>query len=177
MADKPVKVALIGFGTVGTGVARMLLENSEHIYHKTGLRLQLAHVVDTDLQTPRPVNLPPGVLHGDLEAVLADKQTTIAVELIGGTSAAAEIAQKLLAAGKDLVTANKALLAEKGAEIFAAARQADTHIPVILMTGFGYDPNHSIVRANREGLAAVLYKPFKVDQLIGEMRSALTAST
>ncbi len=60
-----------------------------------------------------------------------------------------------------------------GYEIFATARDLDSEIPVILMTGFGYDPNHSIVRANREGLNAVLYKPFKVDQLIGEIRRAL----
>lgn len=79
--------------------------------------------------------------------------------------------------GYDLVVSDIKLPHANGYEIFATARQADKQIPVILMTGFGYDPNHSIVRANREGLAAVLYKPFKVDQLIGEIRSALTASS
>ncbi|MCH7526398.1 MAG: hypothetical protein IID39_03080 [Planctomycetes bacterium] len=60
--------------------------------------------------------------------------------------------------------------------MFAAAKDANAETPVILMTGFGYDPNHSIVRARREGLAAVLFKPFKVDQLLGEVRTALRAS-
>lgn len=60
-----------------------------------------------------------------------------------------------------------------GYEVFAAARKASFRIPVILMTGFGYDPNHSIVRASQEGLQAVLFKPFRVDQLISEVRKAL----
>ena len=64
-----------------------------------------------------------------------------------------------------------------GYEVFAAAKDRDPHRPVILMTGFGYDPNHSIIRARQEGLTAVLFKPFKVDQLLGEIRSALKAAT
>jgi DNA-binding NtrC family response regulator len=60
-----------------------------------------------------------------------------------------------------------------GYEVFAAAKEANPDTPVILTTGFGYDPNHAIVRARREGLAAVLFKPFKVDQLLNEIRAAL----
>jgi CheY-like chemotaxis protein len=63
-----------------------------------------------------------------------------------------------------------------GYEVFAAARKKYQTIPVILMTGFGYDPNHSIVRASQEGLQAVLFKPFKVEQLLAEVRKALNAS-
>ncbi len=63
-----------------------------------------------------------------------------------------------------------------GYEVFSASKDADPERPVILMTGFGYDPNHSIVRARREGLAAVLFKPFKVDQLLGEIRNALRSA-
>ncbi len=73
----------------------------------------------------------------------------------------------------DLVISDIKMPFASGYEIFAAARDADQSTPVILMTGFGYDPGHSIVRANREGLSAVLYKPFKVDQLLGEIRKAL----
>lgn len=62
-----------------------------------------------------------------------------------------------------------------GYEVFAAARQKSATVPVILMTGFGYDPNHSIVRASQEGLHAVLFKPFKVNQLLAEVRKALQA--
>ncbi len=61
-----------------------------------------------------------------------------------------------------------------GYDVFAAARRRCTQVPVILMTGFGYDPNHSIVRASQEGLQAVLFKPFKVDQLLTEIRKALS---
>jgi len=60
-----------------------------------------------------------------------------------------------------------------GYDVFAAARRCSSHTPVILMTGFGYDPNHSIVRASHEGLQAVLFKPFKVNQLLAEIRKAL----
>jgi DNA-binding NtrC family response regulator len=60
-----------------------------------------------------------------------------------------------------------------GYEVFAATKEANPETPVILTTGFGYDPNHAIIRARREGLSAVLFKPFKVDQLLGEIRMAL----
>ncbi|MCK5270364.1 MAG: response regulator [Sedimentisphaerales bacterium] len=76
----------------------------------------------------------------------------------------------------DLVISDIKLPYADGYEIFATARSLSKSIPVILMTGFGYDPNHSIVRANREGLSAVLYKPFKVEQLMKEIRRALKES-
>ncbi len=91
------------------------------------------------------------------------------------TAGDARQAQSLIAQRTyDLVVSDIKLPFGSGYEIFAAARQKDQGLPVILMTGFGYDPNHSIVRANREGLSAVLYKPFKVEQLMVEVRSALT---
>ncbi|MCC7291822.1 MAG: response regulator [Phycisphaerales bacterium] len=77
----------------------------------------------------------------------------------------------------DLVLSDIRLPGKNGYEIFAAARAANAHTPVILMTGFGYDPNHAIVRANHEGLNAVLFKPFKVDQLLSEIRTALKGAT
>lgn len=123
MKTKKVKIAIIGFGVVGSGVVRILQKNAEEITHKTGLQLELAHVVDMDLTRPRPVTLPEGMLHNDLEKVLSDDKVSIAVELVGGTEIAAEIQKKLLTAGKDVVTANKALLAERGEEIFETARQ------------------------------------------------------
>ena len=123
MSDKTVKIAVIGFGTVGSGVARILLEGGDRIYQKTDVRLELAHVVDLDVETPRPVTLSPGLLHSDLDRVLADEEVSVAVELIGGTTIAGEVVKKLLASGKDVVTANKALLAERGEEIYETARQ------------------------------------------------------
>ena len=75
----------------------------------------------------------------------------------------------------DLVITDIKMPHKNGYEIFAAARKIGHQPPVILMTGFGYDPNHSIVRASREGLSAVLFKPFKVDQLMSEVRGAVEA--
>jgi CheY-like chemotaxis protein/GAF domain-containing protein len=77
----------------------------------------------------------------------------------------------------DLVVSDIKLPFATGYEVFAAARKKNKHVPVILMTGFGYDPNHSIVRANREGLSAILYKPFKIDQLMTEIRQAICSGT
>lgn len=73
----------------------------------------------------------------------------------------------------DLVLSDIKMPLKSGYEVFAAAKAANPDTPVILTTGFGYDPNHCIVRARREGLSAVLFKPFKVDQLLLEIRSAL----
>jgi CheY-like chemotaxis protein len=73
----------------------------------------------------------------------------------------------------DLVLSDIKMPDKTGYDVFAAARRTNQTVPVILMTGFGYDPNHSIVRASQEGLQAVLFKPFKVDQLLTEVRKAL----
>lgn len=76
----------------------------------------------------------------------------------------------------DLVLTDIKMPHKSGYEVFAAAKEANADTPVILTTGFGYDPNHSIVRARREGLAAILFKPFKVDQLLNEIRGALKSA-
>lgn len=75
----------------------------------------------------------------------------------------------------DLVISDIKMPDKSGYDVFAAAHKCCSTMPVILMTGFGYDPNHSIVRASQEGLAAVLFKPFKVDQMLAEVRKALAA--
>lgn len=74
----------------------------------------------------------------------------------------------------DLVISDIKMPYRNGYEIYAAAQRMQSETPVLLMTGFGYDPNHSIVRASQEGLSAVLFKPFKVDQFLDEVRKALT---
>jgi CheY-like chemotaxis protein/putative methionine-R-sulfoxide reductase with GAF domain/PAS domain-containing protein len=76
----------------------------------------------------------------------------------------------------DLVLSDIKMPGKNGYEIFAATKEANAATPVILITGFGYDPNHAIVRARREGLSAVLFKPFKVDQLLSEIRTALKSA-
>lgn len=90
---------------------------------------------------------------------------------IDGAAAIKLIAQESF----DLVLSDIKMPLKDGYDVFAAAKDANPATPVILTTGFGYDPNHSIVRARREGLAAVLFKPFKVDQLLSEIRAALAS--
>jgi len=123
MAEKQVRVGLVGFGTVGCGVAKLILEQADSIAAKTGVRLQLACVVDIDTKSPRPVKLPEGLLASDINKLLNDQSIQIGVELVGGTTAAKQIQLKMLAAGKDVVTANKALLAEHGNELYRAAHK------------------------------------------------------
>ncbi len=120
---KPATVGIIGFGTVGSGVAKLLLERGGSIRRKTGLDIRLKTICDLDITTPRGLDIPPGVLTTDLNRILDDDEISVAVELIGGIVAAKDVMLKLLAAGKDVVTANKALLAECGPELFAAAHE------------------------------------------------------
>lgn len=123
MNERIVKVGLVGFGTVGSGVAKIILEDGDTIAAKTGVRLKLACVVDADTKRKRPVNLPAGLLTNDLNKFLSDDSISIGIELVGGTGIAKQIQLKMLHAGKDVVTANKALLAEHGGELFAAAQK------------------------------------------------------
>jgi homoserine dehydrogenase len=123
MSEKEVKIGLVGFGTIGAGVAKLILEDGDSIAEKTGLRLKLACVVDVDTKSARPVKLPKGILTSDLDKLLKDDSIKIGIELVGGTKAAKQIQLKMLRAGKDVVTANKALLAEHGNELYKVARE------------------------------------------------------
>jgi two-component system, sensor histidine kinase SagS len=87
----------------------------------------------------------------------------------------AEAVQLVESQDFDLVLSDIKMPDKTGYDVFASARKRSATVPVILMTGFGYDPNHSIVRASQEGLQAVLFKPFKVQQLLTEVRKALQA--
>lgn len=122
MSDS-VSVALIGMGTVGTGVARVLLEQPERIARRAGRTVRLKHVVVRDLGRPRAFGLPAGVLGSDIQKVATDKDVQVAIHLVGGLHPAREIMLELLETGKDIVTANKALLCEFGEELFTRARE------------------------------------------------------
>ena len=117
-----VKAALFGLGTIGTGVAKILLQHHDRISRATGKNIELTKVCDLDLTTRRDVELPPGTMTDDAEAVIADPDIAVAIELIGGLEPARTIVLRLLENGKDVITANKALLAHHGAELFEAAR-------------------------------------------------------
>jgi len=123
MAEQIIKIGLVGFGTIGCGVAKLILEEADSIAAKTGLRLELTCVVDIDTDSPRQVKLPSGILTNDISKLSDDDTIQIGVELVGGTDAAKQIQLKMLEAGKDVVTANKALLAEHGNELYKAAHK------------------------------------------------------
>jgi homoserine dehydrogenase len=120
---EPFGIALIGCGTVGTGVAKLLLEQPERLSARAARPLKLRRVVVRDPHKARDVALPPGLVTTDLRSVLSDATIQVAVELAGGVDFARQTVIDLLNAGKDVVTANKALLATHGAEIFDTARR------------------------------------------------------
>ncbi|MCC7085047.1 MAG: homoserine dehydrogenase [Pirellulales bacterium] len=119
------KVAIVGLGTVGTGVAKLLLEHGDRAARHAGQRLVLESVVVRDEMKARGMKLPPGVLSTDLSRITRNPEIKVVAHLVGGLEVAREIMLELLASGKDVVTANKALLAEHGPEIFDRARALD----------------------------------------------------
>ncbi len=121
--SEPLGIALIGCGTVGTGVARLLLEQAERLAARAGRPLVLRHIIVRNPHKERPLPWPQERYTSDLSVALKDPEVQLAVEVVGGVEWAREADLKVLAAGKDLVTANKALLALHGAEVFDAARK------------------------------------------------------
>ena len=117
------KVALIGMGTVGTGVARLLIDHGDRTARHAGRTLWVEAVVVSDVKKPRDYQLPAGVLTNDLARVLDNPEIKLAAVLVGGLEPARTITLKLLESGKDIVTANKLLLAEHGPELFDRARE------------------------------------------------------
>jgi homoserine dehydrogenase len=120
---EPLGVALIGCGTVGGGVARLLLEQPERLAARAGRPIQLRRVVVRHPDRARAAAVPSSLLTTDLETVIRDTHVHVAAELVGGIDWARQAVLRLLAAGKDVVTANKALLATHGIEVFNAARR------------------------------------------------------
>ena len=116
-------VAIVGMGTVGTGVARLLVEQSERLARHAGRNLRLKRVVVRDSAKARGIELPRGVVTEDLSLVTNDPEISVVAHLVGGLEPARTILLQLLESGKDIVTANKALLAEHGPELFDRARE------------------------------------------------------
>ncbi len=116
-----IPIGLLGCGTVGTGVAKLLLESREVISARLGAELALRRVADIDTARDRGVAFPEGVLVADARRVLEDPEIEIVVEMIGGTGIARNFILEAIERGKHVVTANKALIAACGNELFAAA--------------------------------------------------------
>ena len=118
---KTINIGIIGYGTVGTGVAKILLEKSHLIEKKTGTRLNLKYIADIDLATDRKIALSEGVLINSADTILNDPEIHIIVETVGGDTFAKDLLLKAIEKGKHIVTANKALLAKHGETIFENA--------------------------------------------------------
>ncbi|MCI5779137.1 MAG: homoserine dehydrogenase [Lentisphaeria bacterium] len=145
---KEYKVGIIGFGTVGAGTAENLLLNCDCIAKRTGVRPKLHKIADLDIKTDRGVNVPSGVLTTDAAEVI--RECDIVVELVGGTTAAKKFILDALAAGKSVVTANKALLAHHGEELFAAAEKNGCDLFYEASVAGGIP----IIKSLREGLVS-----------------------
>ena len=122
MADKTIGIALVGCGTVGGEVARLLISDAALLAERSGVGLELRHVVDQDFSHAKDVGVDKGLFRKKLADALADDDTQVVVELVGGDGFAKQCVADALAAGKHVVTANKALLAKHGVELFALAR-------------------------------------------------------
>jgi len=116
-------VAIVGMGTVGAGVARLLLDHGDRTARHAGRTLWLTHAVVRDLKKDRGLDLPDGILTDDIQRVIDDSSVSVVVQLVGGIEPARSMMLKLLESGKDVVTANKALMAQHGAELFDRARE------------------------------------------------------
>ncbi|OGV66862.1 MAG: hypothetical protein A3K18_30460 [Lentisphaerae bacterium RIFOXYA12_64_32] len=143
-------VGIIGFGTVGTGTVRCLMQNGDLIADRTGIRPVVTRIADMDTTRDRGIKLPDGVLTNDVNAVLGGSDVDVVVELVGGTTIAKDFILRALANGKPVVTANKALLAHHGAEIFAAAQRAGVDVYYEASVAGGIP----IIKTLREGLVA-----------------------
>jgi homoserine dehydrogenase len=147
---KLVKVGVIGFGVVGTGTIKILLNQRELIKKRTGIDIILKKVADKDIERPREINLPKEILTTDAWEIIKDPEIDIVVELVGGTTIAKEFIIEALKNGKHVVTANKALLAEQGNEIFEEALQRGLKIGFEASVGGGIP----IIKVMKEGLVA-----------------------
>ncbi len=147
---REIKVGLIGFGTVGSGVVRILQKNSGLIEKRMGAKLVLKRIADIDLETDRGVKLKPGVLTRGAEEVIKDPEIDIVMELIGGIEPAKTFILKAIRNKKHIVTANKALLALHGDEIFREGHRFGVDVNFEAAVGGGIP----LIRSIKEGLVA-----------------------
>jgi len=120
MNNKKIGVAVLGFGTVGSGVAQVLTENRDHIREKLGVELELKYILDVKDISHTPFG---DRAVSDMDTILADREVAVVAEVIGGTGAALEYTRRALEAGKSVVTSNKELVALHGVELSALARE------------------------------------------------------
>ncbi|WP_243020682.1 homoserine dehydrogenase [Simplicispira sedimenti] len=147
---KPIQVGLLGIGTVGSGVFNVLRRNQEEIRRRAGRGIEIAMVADLDVERARSVVGEGVQVVNDARAVIANPDIDIVIELIGGYGIAKALVLEAIAAGKHVVTANKALLAVHGTEIFSAASAKGVMVAFEAAVAGGIP----IIKALREGLTA-----------------------
>ncbi|NDY90612.1 homoserine dehydrogenase [Ideonella livida] len=147
---KPIQVGLLGIGTVGSGTFKVLQRNQQEILRRAGRGIEIAMVADLDTERAKAVVGDAAQVVGDARQVIANPDIDVVVELIGGYGIAKALVLEAIAAGKHVVTANKALLAVHGSEIFAAARAKGVVVAFEAAVAGGIP----IIKALREGLTA-----------------------
>jgi homoserine dehydrogenase len=145
-----INVGILGFGTVGTGTAQILLKNRKLLKERTGVEINLKKIADLDITRDRGIKIPRGILTTSADEVISDPDIHIIVELIGGTTVAKDFIMRAMRNGKHVVTANKALLATHGIELFRAAEKARVEIGFEASVAGGIP----IIKVLREGLVA-----------------------
>ncbi len=150
MSKKTINIGIIGFGTVGGGTAKILLENANIIKKRTGIDFVLKRIADLDITKDRGINIPDGALTTDAMSIINDPDIDVIVELIGGIHPAKEFILMAVNNKKHVVTANKALLATEGNELFAEAEKNGV--------GIGFEASVAggipIIKVLTEGLVA-----------------------
>ncbi len=147
---RTINLGLIGFGNVGSGVVRILRDKKSYLSQNFGLQMNIKRVCDKDISSRRSVSVDKSILTRDAAKVIDDPQVDILIELMGGVHPAKEYIAAALKKGKDIVTANKALLAQEGQELFALAADRRKNIYFESAVGAGIP----IIKALREGLIA-----------------------
>jgi len=150
MSMKPIQVGLLGIGTVGSGTFNVLQRNQQEIKRRAGRGIEITMVADLDVERARSIVGPQVNVVNDARAVIANPDIDIVIELIGGYGIAKMLVLEAIAAGKHVVTANKALLAVHGTEIFAAAHAKGVMVAFEAAVAGGIP----IIKALREGLTA-----------------------
>ena len=158
MTPEPVRVGLLGCGNVGAALVELIRTRSDDIAARTGLALEVARVAVRSTTKERSVALPEGVLTHDAAGLVTDPEIDIVVEVIGGIEPARELILDAIKAGKPVITANKELLANVGAELFAAADHAGVDLLFEAAVGGGIP----VIRPLRESLAGE-----RIDRVMG----------
>ena len=147
---KKINLGIIGFGNVGSGVVRILREKKSILAQKIGLEINVKKICDKDISSKRDISVDKHLLTKDAYQIINDPQIDIVVELMGGVQPAKEYIVEALKKGKNIVTANKALLAQEGKELFALASDRGKNIYFEASVGAGIP----IIKSLREGLVA-----------------------